>query len=132
MRFISTRTHAVNDYIFGMMLIVIPLFYADQGGAAVWIPISIGVILLLQSLVTNYEFSLANLVPMKLHLVIDAIAGGLLIISPWMFGFAETVWRPHVIVGVLEIGLAITTYTRRDLPTEYPNPPRRAATTPTR
>lgn len=132
MRFISTRTHAVNDYIFGILLIAIPLFYANRGGAAVWIPISIGVVLILQSLITNYEFSLANILPMKLHLVIDALAGILLIISPWLFGFAESVWRPHVIVGVVELGLAIMTNTHREQSVDRPTRPGRSVTTPVR
>lgn len=132
MRFISTRTHAVNDYIFGMMLVLVPLFFYGDGGAAVWVPIVIGIVLTLQSLITNYEFSLANMVPVKVHLLMDALAGLILIVSPWLFGFSDTVWRPHVIVGALEIGLALFTHTHRDQPVSYPNPPRRAATTPSR
>jgi len=127
MRFISTRTHAVNDYIFGIMLIVIPLFFWGDGGAAVWVPVVIGIVLTLQSLITNYEFSLAGLVPVKVHLLVDAIAGMILLISPWLFDFAETVWRPHVVIGVVEIGFALFTRTHREQPVSYPNPPRRAA-----
>lgn len=104
MRFISTRTHAVNDYIFGAMLIVFPLFFANQGGPAVWIPIAVGVVSTLQSLITNYEFSLANIISMKAHLLLDALAGFLLLISPWALGFAEIAWAPHVIIGTFEIG----------------------------
>lgn len=86
------------------MLIVISLFFANQGGPAVLIPSAVGVALSLQSLITNYEFSLADIISMKAHLLLDALAGFLLLISPWAIGFAEIVWAPHVIIGTVEIG----------------------------
>jgi hypothetical protein len=33
----------------------------------------------------------------------DMIAGIFLAASPWIFGFADYVWAPHVIVGVGEV-----------------------------
>lgn len=130
MRFISTKTHAVNDYIFGAALIVIPLFYlTDENSPAVWVPVCIGALLLLQSLLTDYEISMANLIPIKVHLGMDVLAGVVLAASPWLFQFSERVWVPHVVVGILEIGLALTTRVHRTDPAHYPNPPSRAATT---
>jgi hypothetical protein len=50
-----------------------------------------------------------KLVPMRIHLVLDYITGIFLTLSPWLFGFAEIVWVPHVIVGILTIGYALLT-----------------------
>jgi hypothetical protein len=129
MRFISTKAHAVNDYIFGVMLILVPLIYGEVGGVAMWLPVIFGGLILLQALITDYEFSAIPLLPMKAHLVTDAVVGVLLAVSPWMLGFAHLVWMPHLIVGIIAILLALTTQTRRTEPSRYVNPPNTAAST---
>lgn len=119
MRFISTQMHAAMDYLGGILLIVVPLFWMnspDVPQAAIWTPVVIGGLMLLQSLFTDYELSLANVIPVPAHLGMDALAGVVLAVSPWAFGFAETVWIPHVIVGVMEIGAALTTKLHRGEP----------------
>jgi hypothetical protein len=119
MRFIPTKTHAVMDYVMGILLIAVPLFWLDSAGvpqAAIWTPVVIGALMLLQSLITDYELSLANIIPMSGHLTMDAIAGIVLAASPWLFGFAETIWWPHLLLGLGEIGAAMTTHTHRAEP----------------
>ena len=115
MRFIPTRIHGMLDYATGLLLIVAPyLFGFANGGAAQWVPMILGVGILLMSLVTDYELSLTRLIPMPAHLAVDGAGGLFLLISPWLFGFADQVRWPHVIVGLLEIGAALTTRTTPD------------------
>lgn len=119
MRFITTKTHAVMDYVMGILLIVVPLFWLgspDVPQAAIWTPVVIGALMLLQSLMTDYELSLANIIPMSGHLAMDAIAGVVLAASPWLFGFADVIWWPHLLLGLGEIGAAMTTQTHRTEP----------------
>jgi hypothetical protein len=40
---------------------------------------------------------------------IDLIAGLFLAASPWIFGFSDLVFWPHLIVGILEILVSIMT-----------------------
>ena len=54
---------------------------------------------------------MAKLIPMPVHLGIDALGGILLIASPWLFGFADLIWWPHVLVGIAEI--AVVAMSRR-------------------
>ena len=114
MRFISTRTHGFIDYGTGLLLLVVPylLGFAD-GTAAQWVPMAVGLAILGMSLVTDYELSAAKLVPMPVHLGADVLAGILLAASPWLFGFADRVFWPHLIVGLLEIGAGLMTRTHR-------------------
>jgi hypothetical protein len=42
--------------------------FGDAGPAAVAIPVALGIMILLQSLITNYELSLVNLLPLVMHL----------------------------------------------------------------
>ena len=115
MRFIPTRIHGMIDYATGLLLIVAPyLFGFANGGAAQWLPMILGIGIVLMSLMTDYELSLTRLIPMPAHLAVDGIGGLLLLASPWLFGFADQVRWPHVIVGLLEIGAALTTRTTPD------------------
>lgn len=113
MRFIPTRVHGMLDYLVGLLLIASPwLFgFAEEGGPAQWIPIILGVGVLIYSLLTRYELGVAGLIPVPVHLGLDAMSGLLLAVSPWLFGFADVVWLPHLIFGLLEIGVALTTET---------------------
>jgi hypothetical protein len=115
MRPIPTRIHGFIDYVTGVLLIAAPfLFGFADGSAAQWVPMILGVAILGMALMTNFEMSLVKLIPMPMHLGIDAAGGLLLLASPWLFGFADRVFWPHVIIGVMEIGLALMTRTTPD------------------
>ena len=104
MRVIPSKMHGVLDYAVGMLLIVIPwLAGFARGGAETWIPVILGVAALLYSLVTNYELGRWKLLSFKTHLVIDFMSGVLLASSPWLFGFSEEVYMPHLVLGILEM-----------------------------
>lgn len=110
-RIISTRAHGVLDYLIGALLIAAPwlLGFAHHRGAATWLPVVLGAGAMIYSLFTNYEFGLVRVLPMKLHLGLDFCSGLLLAASPWLFGFADSVWLPHVAFGIFEIGAALLT-----------------------
>jgi hypothetical protein len=106
MKFIPTFVHGLTDYLGAVLLFITPnLFgFADEGGAAVWVPRVIAVITLLQALMTNYELGVARMMPMRMHLMSDYVAGIVLAASPWIFGFANrpaNAWMPHLIFGIL-------------------------------
>ena len=110
MRVISTRTHGMIDYGTGLLLLILPyLLGFANGGAAQWVPMLIGLAIIGMSLMTDYELSIAKIVPMPVHLMADIGAGLLLAASPWLFSFADRVLWPHLIVGLAEIGVACMT-----------------------
>ena len=110
MRFIPTKIHAILDYVTGALLIVSPwLFGFSESAAAMWIALIFGAGLIAYSLFTDYELAASRKISMTTHLALDAGSGLFLLISPWLFGFAASIWWPHVVIGVLEIGSALTT-----------------------
>ena len=112
MRFIPTQIHGVMDYFMGLLLMAAPwLLGFAEGGAETWIPVILGVGAILYSLMTDYELGAVHLIPMPVHLGLDAVSGALLAISPWLFGFDERVWIPHLVLGLAEIAAALTTQT---------------------
>ena len=116
---ITSRMHAMIDYPAGIVLIVAPWIFgfSDVGGACVAVPIVIGALMILQSLVTDWEFSVANLIPLRAHLMMDIVAGIVLAASPWIFGFSDegtNAWLPHLLVGLALIGAGLLTQRDRE------------------
>ena len=110
---IDTRTHGIIDYVTGALLIIAPyLFGFATGGIEQWLPQILGAMIIVMSLLTKYELSAAKLIPLKVHLGVDIAGGILLAVSPWLFGFADLIWWPHLLVGLMEI--IVPLLTKRD------------------
>lgn len=110
MRFIPTRIHGYLDYIVGAFLIAAPwLLGFAEGGAETWIPVALGAGAIVYSLLTDYELGASKTLSMRTHLMLDLMSGILLAASPWLFGFADYVWAPHLVLGLFEIGAALMT-----------------------
>jgi hypothetical protein len=112
MRFIETKTHGYLDYIVGILLIAAPwIFNFDRGGAETWVPVVLGAGAILYSLLTDYELGVSRKIPMRTHLTLDLVSGVVLALSPWLFGFADYVSTPHLVLGIFEIGASLCTKT---------------------
>lgn len=113
MRFLPTRVHGVLDYLYGLAVIAGPwLLGFARGGAETWVPVTLGAAYLVVSLFTDYELSVVRAVPMPVHLAIDGLGGAFLAASPWIFGFADHVYLPHLLVGLFAILASSITETR--------------------
>lgn len=112
MRVIGTKTHGYLDYIMGILLIAAPwLFGFTRGGAETWVPVILGAGTILYSLLTDYQLGVARVFSMRTHLTLDMLGGIILAASPWLFGFADYVWQPHLVLGIVEMGAAFMTRT---------------------
>jgi hypothetical protein len=110
MKFLSTKVHGMMDYLMGVLLIAAPwLFDFARNGAETWVPVVLGVGTIIYSLMTDYEMGAAKAISMKTHLTIDLISGIFLAASPWIFGFSDYVYLPHLILGIVEIGASLMT-----------------------
>ncbi|WP_057938640.1 SPW repeat protein [Algoriphagus resistens] len=118
MRFIDSKTHGILDYLSVVLFVASPwIFGFANEGTAMWIPVIIGVAVLLMSLMTDYELAAARIIPFTTHLTMDVIAGLFLIISPWVFDFADVVKWPHVALGVFAVGAGL--FTRKNVRSPY-------------
>lgn len=116
MRFLPTKVHGVLDYLVGIALILAPNIFrfSDVGGAAVFIPRLLGVVLIIYSLFTNYEWGIWKVLSMRYHLIIDFLASVFLALSPFIFGFHKdkaNAWVPHVVVGIVVIIVVLVSQT---------------------
>ena len=110
MKLISTRAHGYLDYIMGVLLIAAPwLFNFARNGPETWVPVYLGIATILYSLLTNYELGLFRVISMRTHLALDIVGGVFLAASPWLFGFVDYIWQPHLIFGFLELSVVMMT-----------------------
>jgi len=108
---ISTKIHAVLDYVMGAFLIATPWLFGFAGLTSVgtWICVILGAAVIVYSLLTRYEGGLLPVIPMRGHLALDFVSGALLAVSPWLLGFASVVFLPHLILGLMEVAASLLT-----------------------
>jgi hypothetical protein len=112
MRFLPSRVHGIIDYLWGIALLATPwLFGFADVTAAKWLAVIFGVGAILYSLVTDYELGALRILPMTLHLGLDGLAGAFLAVSPWLFGFADRVFWPHLLFGLFSVVASLITRT---------------------
>lgn len=116
MKIISSTVHGIIDYVLGLALLAAPYLFgfAELGGPAVMIPQVIGGLIIAQSLLTDYEYSLAKIIPLSAHILMDSVVSIFLALSPFLFGFYDqplNVWLPHIVVGVFYLAVSLMTRT---------------------
>ena len=105
---IPTKLHGLLDYTVSLFLMASPwLLDFHQSGTATWVAIVLGGGAILYSLFTDYEAGVIKRIPMPAHLTLDAVNGAFLAASPWLLGFTETTWKPHLVIGLLELGVVL-------------------------
>lgn len=117
MRFLPTRVHGVIDWIMGLLLIALPWILGfARGGWDTWVPVAVGAVGLVVTFFTDHEYGIVRKIPMIGHLWVDGLSGLLLASSPWIFGFSDTVWIPHLVLGLTEFAAALITQTEPTRP----------------
>lgn len=82
-----------------------------DGGPEQNVMLTLGALTIVYSLFRHYELGLVRVLPFKAHLALDVLNGVFLLLSPWLFGFANRVWAPHVVLGILELDAVMMTRT---------------------
>lgn len=120
MKILDTKTHGYVDYIMGIFLLAVPsLFNQNLSAMESTVFYIVGVTALIYSLLTNYELGVLKIIPMKGHLALDIFSGIFLAASPWLLGFADIVYRPHLVLGIIEIGAAFFTTSKSRVEIKY-------------
>jgi hypothetical protein len=110
MKPINTYVHGILDYVMGVLLILLPYWLGfDTGSPEQRVMMFCGIGLIGYSLFTDYELGLSGILSMRGHLTLDFISGLFLAASPWIFGFNEVVYLPHLALGITEVAAAALT-----------------------
>lgn len=111
MRFIPTVMHGIADYIVGLVTIGLP-FYLDINGMPGAVVTAMGVIVLIYSVVTDYELGVVRFLRIRFHLVLDALFGFAMLSVPLVFDLPGNTSWPFYAIGVLAIVLVAITEIR--------------------
>jgi len=103
--------HGLVEYVAGALFIALPLLLDYDSGSAKALSIVIGVLLIAVAASTDWSLSLNNQIPKPAHFALDWVLAGVLIASPFLFGFSDesTPTAIFIAAGVLHILLTIGT-----------------------
>ena len=87
----------------GVLLLAGPYLFELEKGTDSLVLLVAGGALLLYSMLTKYELGFVKFIPLRVHLLLDLLGGLALAASPWLFGFSEEVFLPHLVLGLFEI-----------------------------
>jgi hypothetical protein len=117
---VSLRTHNILDYVGAATLVLAPFVFgfADVAAARnVFLVLGIG--LACYSLITNYRYSIAKIIPLGVHMALDVSAGVVMMLAPSIFGYRADItggqYALHFILGLGVIGLVAMTRRKTDM-----------------
>jgi hypothetical protein len=107
---IPTFLHAAGDYANGALLLAAPRVLPIRDRRAQALAVGAGAKILTLSAFTDYELGVRRRIPMPVHLLVDAVAGGLMVAAGVALrgqkGAKLPDWLPFVVVGAGEIAAA--------------------------
>lgn len=80
--------HGMIEYAAGVLLIVAPFLFGFDSDAATAVAIVGGVVVLIVAASTDGPTSLVDSIPVAVHVLLDYALVGLLLASPFLFGFS--------------------------------------------
>ncbi|MBC7383776.1 MAG: SPW repeat protein [Bacteroidia bacterium] len=108
MKIINTKLRGLIDYTSGIAMILTPwIGNFTSNTMASYLLIITGIITVIHSLATDYEFGIVNQIGMKKHIKIDMLLGILIVLLPMILNL--NIYIPHLIFGTIKLVAGILT-----------------------
>ena len=131
--FISTKFYGILNYLIGAALMLTPWYIHDSNGtvifrepavgAALFLPLIIGWLQLVMTFFSASPYGVIRQFPVQMHCFQNILTGSFLIASPFLYGFCDLIWWPHVLLGALLMMLGLfTTNSPFTTPTHHAQP----------
>ena len=123
---IPAFVHGVVEYLAAILLIAAPFLFSFEEDTATGVSIVAGVLVLVVTASTDMSTGLIKSIPVPAHVVVDYLTAGVLIASPFLFGFTDdgTATAFFIVLGVVHLLLTIAT---RFVTEARPRRPRQAS-----
>jgi hypothetical protein len=115
--------HGVVEYAAGILLIAAPFIFSFEEDTATAVAIVGGVLVLIVTASTDIPTGMTKSIPIPAHAIVDFILAGLMIASPFLFGFDDdgTATAFFIVFGVGHLLLTIgTRFDREERPRRRP------------
>ncbi len=108
---IPAFVHGVVEYLAAVLFIAAPFLLSFDDDTATAVSIVVGVLVLVVTASTDMSTGLIKSIPVPAHVVVDYLLAGMLIASPFLFGFTEdgTATAFFIVLGVAHLVLTIAT-----------------------
>lgn len=106
MKFITPTIHGALDYIAALTLIALP-FILGFKDIALWLSVAGGAGLIVYSLITDYSYSIAKVIPFGIHMTFDLLAAVVFIAAPFVLGFGGIEQIYYIVMGVGVIAVVL-------------------------
>ena len=104
--------HGFLDYIMAVLLVSLPFAMGfDPRAAESAILFVYGALMLFMGILTRYELGIVRVLPVRLHLTIDILAGGFLAILPVMLDIEGKPRLLFILLGLFEVVASYITET---------------------
>ena len=104
MRIISGQVHAALDYVTVVIFALAPSVVGLSGAAAI-ISYALAVVHLAMTVATDMPFGLLKLVPLKLHALVEAIVGPVLVIGGLFSPFSSQARMFFIAMGAIIVAV---------------------------
>ncbi len=109
---VSLKMHQMVEPFIAVLFIAAPwIFGFSEVDSATTVSVAAGLLMLGTGMMTKWHISLMKLIPIRTHMYADLGVGALLIISPFVLGFADEggATRFILIAGAAELMVALGT-----------------------
>src|SRR3712207_2320599 len=107
MKLISTKVHGVLDYLSAIVLFALPRLLGWSSGLTLLLTL-MAVVTVVYSLATRYELGVFQVLPMRGHLLLDALSGVLLVGASFLFDSqGDNVLIILLLFGLFELGVTL-------------------------
>jgi hypothetical protein len=111
---IPLKTHNILDYVGALVLIASPyMFNFSDVTTARNLFLTLGFALAIYSSLTQYQYSIAKIIPIRPHMLLDIITGFVLMVGPYAFNYRVALTNGqtalHFVLGLGVWGLVALT-----------------------
>ncbi len=99
MKVLTPTIHGALDYIAAITLIIAPIILGLKD-LALWLSAVAGIGLIIYSLLTDYAYSMAKVLPFPMHIVLDSLAAVAFIAAPFILNFTGVAQVYYLVMGV--------------------------------